>query len=258
MKKTHQPDVWEALVGGKRLGEGVQLQIVSGPKAEIVAVLEGARRLIWFAEPPENFLSEVGHVPLPPYIRTTLKDLERYQTVYSKEPGSVAAPTAGLHFTKELISSLQSQGFHFASVVLHISLDTFTPVKEENPHEHKMHSEWCSLPRETAEIINQTRKRGGRVIAVGTTVVRTLETAAQLATPEEIVTPFEGYTELFILPGFMFRAVDSMITNFHLPRSTLLMLVSAFAGRELISRAYEVAKRERYRFYSFGDAMLIL
>lgn len=258
LRRTNAVDVWEALLKGKGLREGVRLQIELGPLAEIVGVLEGARRLVWFAEPIEGFLAEAGYVPLPPYIHNQLIVPERYQTVYAKEPGSVAAPTAGLHFTETLMKSLQEQNILFASVILHIGLDTFAPVKEENPKDHKMHSEWCVLPKETADIINQARKKGGRIIAVGTTSARVLETAAQLAPPDDTVVPYEGITELFILPGFEFRTIDGMITNFHLPKSTLLMLVSAFAGREVTLCAYEIAKKEGYRFYSFGDAMLII
>jgi S-adenosylmethionine:tRNA ribosyltransferase-isomerase len=258
LRKANEANVWETLLRGKGLREGVRLKIELGPLAEIVAVLEGARRLVLFEEPIEGFLAEAGYIPLPPYIHNQSIDPERYQTIYAKELGSVAAPTAGLHFTEGLMKSLQEQNILFASVTLHIGLDTFAPVKEEDPKEHKMHSEWCQLPKETADLINQARKKGGRIIAVGTTSVRVLETAAQLAPPGEIVGPYEGITELFILPGFKFRVVDGMITNFHLPKSTLLMLVSAFAGREVILSAYETAKKEGYRFYSFGDAMLIL
>ncbi len=251
-------EVWEALVGGKGLKAGRRLQIEGGPEAEIIEVLDGPRRLLRFAQPIETHLERIGHVPLPPYIHTPLSDPQRYQTVFARHPGSVAAPTAGLHFTPALIERLQAQGIGFAKVTLHVGLDTFAPVTEEQPQEHKIHSEWCQVSQQAAEIINQARRRGGRIIAVGTTSVRTLESAARLAEPGEAVKPFEGPTDLFILPGYQFRVVDAMITNFHLPRSTLLMLVSAFAGREQILSAYEIAKRHGYRFYSFGDAMLIL
>jgi S-adenosylmethionine:tRNA ribosyltransferase-isomerase len=227
-------------------------------QAEITAVLDGPRRLVRFTEPIEPYLATIGHVPLPPYIHTPLADPERYQTVYARQDGSAAAPTAGLHFTPELIQRLQRQGVAFTRINLHVGLDTFAPVTEVDPGQHAIHTEWCQMTSEAAKAINQARRAGGRVIAVGTTSVRTLETAARYAAAGEIVGAFEGATDLFILPGHTFRAVDAMITNFHLPRSTLIMLVSAFAGRERILEVYETAKREGYRFYSFGDAMLIL
>jgi S-adenosylmethionine:tRNA ribosyltransferase-isomerase len=255
---------WEALVGGKGLRVGKLVEVEEGPEAEILEILDGSERLIKFSEPIEPYFSRVGNVPLPPYIHEKLKDPERYQTVYAKEPGSAAAPTAGLHFTPRLLEELQAKGLKIAYVTLHVGLDTFAPVNEENPAEHKIHSEWCELSQETAELINQTKKSGGRVIAVGTTSVRTLESAANVkrdgreASPNGDIPPYEGPTSLFILPGYQFKLVDVMITNFHLPRSTLLMLVSAFAGREKILETYEIAIQEGYRFYSFGDAMLIL
>ncbi len=253
------PGVWQAMVRGRGLRPGVRLQVEGGPQAEIVAQLDGPLRRIRFAEPlDEARLDHVGQVPLPPYIHRPLADPERYQTVYAREPGSAAAPTAGLHFTPRLIRTLQNQGIAFAEVTLHVGLDTFAPVKEDDPREHKIHTEWCRLSPETAERINATRAAGGRIVAVGTTTVRTLETAARHAPPGQVVAPFEGDTDLFILPGFTFRVVDALITNFHLPRSTLLMLVSAFAGRETILQAYKIAKQQGYRFFSFGDAMLIL
>ncbi len=257
---------WEALVGGKGLRVASKVKIEEGPEAEILEILNGAERLVRFAEPIEPYFPRVGHVPLPPYIHEKLDDPERYQTVYAREPGSAAAPTAGLHFTPRLLDELQAQGVRLGWVTLHVGLDTFAPVTEDDPAEHKIHTEWCELPPETADLINQTRARGGRVIAVGTTSVRTLESAASLNTEHRplntehcsLLTAFTGPTSLYILPGYQFKVVDAMITNFHLPKSTLLMLVSAFAGRETILHAYEVAKREGYRFYSFGDAMLIL
>jgi S-adenosylmethionine:tRNA ribosyltransferase-isomerase len=249
---------WEALVGGKGLLAGRRMEIEGGPSAFVLAVMEGARRLVRFSEPVEPFLERIGHTPLPPYIHTPLKDPERYQTIYATQPGSAAAPTAGLHFTTDLMEKLRAFGIGFAHLTLHVGLDTFAQVNEEDPREHKIHTEWCEINKETARTINEAYKRGGRIVAVGTTSVRTLETAAHLAREGERVGAFSGPTHLFILPGYQFRAVDAMITNFHLPRSTLLMLVSAFAGRERILAAYEIAKREGYRFYSFGDAMLIL
>jgi len=244
---------WECLVGGKGLSAGKRVRVENGPDAEILTVLEGSRRLIKFSEPIEPFFPKAGHVPLPPYIHTTLSDPERYQTVYAREPGSAAAPTAGLHFTPRLLDELNAKGVKVAYVTLHVGLDTFAPVNEERPEDHKIHTEWCELGQDTANKINDTRKGGGRIVAVGTTSVRTLE-SWKGGMP---IQPFTGPTDLFILPGYKFNLVDMMVTNFHLPKSTLLMLVSAFAGRELILKTYEIAIKEGYRFYSFGDAMLI-
>ncbi|HNC08836.1 MAG TPA: tRNA preQ1(34) S-adenosylmethionine ribosyltransferase-isomerase QueA [Anaerolineales bacterium] len=263
--RKRDPLTWEALVGGKGLRVGTSVQVENGPKAQIVEFLEGSERLIQFSEPIEPYFSQVGNVPLPPYIHEKLNDPERYQTVFSKEPGSAAAPTAGLHFTPELLEELRQNGVKVAYVTLHVGLDTFAPVNEDDPEEHKIHSEWCHLPQETADLINETKRNGGRVVAVGTTSVRTLESAGQSAifdtrnsNTEYRVSSFTGPTTLFILPGYSFKVVDVMITNFHLPKSTLIMLVSAFAGREKILETYELAVREGYRFFSFGDAMLIL
>jgi S-adenosylmethionine:tRNA ribosyltransferase-isomerase len=197
----------------------------------------------------------VGHVPLPPYIHASLEDPERYQTVYASQPGSAAAPTAGLHFTPGLLEELQRKGVNIAWVTLHVGLDTFAPVTEADPAEHKIHTEWYELPEETAGLINRTKGQGRRVIAVGTTTVRTLESAQIGPTG---VLAYMGATSIFILPGYQFNLVDAILTNFHLPKSTLIMLVSAFAGRERILSAYETAIRRGYRFYSFGDAMLII
>ncbi|HET9911914.1 MAG TPA: tRNA preQ1(34) S-adenosylmethionine ribosyltransferase-isomerase QueA [Anaerolineales bacterium] len=248
---------WEALVGGKGLRVGKLAQIENGPAAEIIAILNGSERLVKFSEPIEPYFSRVGNMPLPPYIHEKLNDPERYQTVYARDPGSAAAPTAGLHFTPRLLEELQSKGVKIAYVTLHVGLDTFAPVTEDNPEEHVIHTEWCELPQETADLIDQTKRTGGRVIAVGTTSVRTLESAA-VGRDTRSVLPYMGPTSLFILPGYQFKIVDAMITNFHLPKSTLLMLVSAFAGREKILNTYKTAIQEGYRFYSFGDAMLIL
>jgi len=249
---------WEALVGGKRVRTGTELKLEDGPEAEVTAELDGSRRIITFAEPVESYLGQAGQMPLPPYIHERLTDPERYQTVYARDAGSAAAPTAGLHFTPELMTFLEAREVQFARVTLHVGLDTFAPVTEDDPLEHKIHTEWCELTSETADLINQTKSRGGRIIAVGTTSVRTLESAASFAATGAAVGAFTGPTNLFILPGYSFKAVDAMITNFHLPKSTLLMLVSAFAGQERILAAYTEAIRQNYRFYSFGDAMLIL
>jgi S-adenosylmethionine:tRNA ribosyltransferase-isomerase len=249
---------WEALVGGKGLTTGRRLRLEDGPEAEISALLDGPRRTVHFVEPVEAYLEAKGHTPLPPYIHTPLTNPERYQTVYARQPGSAAAPTAGLHFTPQLIARLEQQGIKFAWIVLHVGLDTFAPVTEDFPETHKIHTEWCHVPPEAAQAINQAHHLGGRVIAVGTTSVRTLESAARRATGIEVVGEYSGNTDLFILPGYHFRVVDAMITNFHLPRSTLIMLVSAFAGRERVLEAYRYAIQENFRFYSFGDAMLIV
>ena len=249
---------WEVMVGGKGLKVGRQLRVDGGPAAEVIAELGGPKRLLAFTEPIEPHLPEAGHVPLPPYIKAWLADPERYQTVYAHESGSAAAPTAGLHFTPRLLAQLQSTGINLTYVTLHVGLDTFAPVMEENPAEHEIHTEYCRVTADTARLINRTRQERGRIIAVGTTSVRTLESAAKSAGKGDAVSAFEGPTDLFILPGFDFRVVDGMITNFHLPRSSLIMLVSAFYEQDRILSAYETAKQLRYRFYSFGDAMLIL
>jgi S-adenosylmethionine:tRNA ribosyltransferase-isomerase len=210
--------------------------------------------VIHFDRPLEAFLPNIGYVPLPPYIHTRLEDPERYQTVYAETSGSAAAPTAGLHFTPQLIENLNASGVQIAKVTLHVGLDTFAPVNEEDPVAHEIHSEWCRITQETVDKIKRAKENGGRVIAVGTTSVRTLESAVK----DGKLKAFEGPTSLFILPGYQFQITEGMITNFHLPRSTLIMMVSAFAGRERILNAYEAAKKADYRFYSFGDAMLIL
>jgi S-adenosylmethionine:tRNA ribosyltransferase-isomerase len=253
---------WDALVRGKGIGPGTVLEFGSedqGITGRVLAVLEHGGRLIEFSEPVEPHLPALGAMPLPPYIHTELQDRERYQTVYSTTPGSAAAPTAGLHFTPELIERLRAQGIGWATVTLHVGLDTFRPVQVEDVTRHQMHSEYFELGAAAADTINQARAAGNRVIAVGTTAVRVLETAGRCA--EEAGTPLQpaiGDTSIFIYPPYSFRVVDALITNFHLPRSTLLMLVSALAGRDRIREAYEEAIRERYRFFSFGDAMLII
>lgn len=264
-----EPRTWEVLVSpGRRVREGTLLGFGNpdaGPyiEADVVARTELGGRLLRFSQPPRPMLDALGQMPLPPYIHETLSDPGRYQTVYARTDGSAAAPTAGLHFTESLIQRLKGRGIGFATVVLHVGLDTFRPVHEENIDEHPMHSEWYQLPQVTAEAINRTRANGGRVIAVGTTSVRVLETVAQKegVLPGDNggqIGPSEGWSELFIRPGYRFGLVDAMLTNFHLPRTTLLMLVAAFAGHDQMHRAYDEAIRERYRFYSFGDAMLIL
>lgn len=250
-------DTWEAMVGGKGIRPGIIIQIENGPAVSIEEDLGGSLRKVRFQEPIEAMLDQIGNVPLPPYIHEQLDKPERYQTVYARESGSAAAPTAGLHFTPALMVSVQQKGIRIAEVTLHIGLDTFAPVHEEDPRDHKIHQEWCRLSGETADLINQTREEGGRVIAVGTTSVRTLESAARQSDLTVGIVPYEGKTDLFILPGFQFQVVDCMVTNFHLPESTLVMMVSAFAGREKILELYQTAMQEGYRFYSFGDAMLL-
>ena len=257
--KREKEGVWECLVGGKGLISGKQIHLVNGITAEVIDVLTGPKRLIKFSKPLSRYLSKIGQVPLPPYIQTQLENPDRYQTVYAEEPGSVAAPTAGLHFTTRLLNKIRDQGINVTSVTLHIGLDTFTPVKEENPFDHAIHTEWCHVSPETAEAVNQTKRNGGRVIAIGTTSVRALESVADSKRPGKIeVGGYSGFTSLYILPGYEFRVVDAMVTNFHLPRSSLILLVSAFIGRERLFAAYECAKKLRYRFYSFVDEMVIL
>ena len=252
-------NVWECLVRpGKKLREGAKLSFGDGAlTAEVTAVLEGGNRLIRFTYEGIflELLERLGKMPLPPYIKEELQDAERYQTVYSREVGSAAAPTAGLHFTKDLLDSIEKMGVKICYVTLHVGLGTFRPVKAEEITDHAMHSEYCVISAETAETINQTKRDGGRVICVGTTSCRTIESWAE---EDGTLRESAGWTNIFIYPGYRFKVLDGLITNFHLPESTLIMLVSAFAGREPILAAYEEAVRERYRFFSFGDAMLIV
>jgi S-adenosylmethionine:tRNA ribosyltransferase-isomerase len=249
---------WEILVGGKRINQGKKLAFENQVEGEIIADLEGSKRIIQFNHPVDPYLLKMGQMPLPPYIHVPLNDPERYQTVYAEVNGSAAAPTAGLHFTKELMKELKNYGVIFANVLLHVGLDTFAPVTEDEVEEHQIHTEWCRITAEEAEKINLAKREKRRVIAVGTTSVRTLESAAALSNGIAQIKPFTGATSLFIYPGYQSKIVDGMITNFHLPKSTLLMLVSAFTGLEQIKRCYTEAIHEKYRFYSFGDAMLIL
>ena len=257
--KRVDADCWECLVRpGKRLREGAMIRFGDGMlKARIDKVLPDGNRIVRFFYEGifEEVLDRLGEMPLPPYITHKLKDRDRYQTVYAKYDGSAAAPTAGLHFTPELLSAAEARGINIGYVTLHVGLGTFRPVQVENVREHQMHSEWYQVPQETAELIRRTRENGRRVICVGTTSCRTIESAAG---EDGIVRPGSGDTSIFIYPGYRFKAMDGLITNFHLPQSTLLMLVSAFAGRDRILSAYREAVREKYRFFSFGDAMLIL
>lgn len=257
--KRRENDVWETLVKpGKKARPGTKLVFGDGSlRAEVMDVVEEGNRLIRFSYEGifEEALDRLGEMPLPPYITHKLQDKTRYQTVYAKYDGSAAAPTAGLHFTKELLAEIEDMGVKIAYVTLHVGLGTFRPVKEENILEHHMHSEHYQVTQETADVINQTKEQGGRVICVGTTSCRTVESAAD---ENGNVQAGCGDTEIFIYPGYRFKVLDCLITNFHLPESTLVMLVSALAGRENVLSAYEKAIEEKYRFFSFGDAMLVI
>ncbi len=254
-------DMWEALAGpGKRAKVGTHFTFGEGIlKCEVTEVLENGNRIIRFNYAKDdnffNILDKVGQMPLPHYITEELKDKERYQTVYSKELGSAAAPTAGLHFTNEILQELKDKGVNIGYVTLHVGLGTFRPVKADKIEDHKMHTEHYYLPKETAQLINDTKKAGGRVIAVGTTSCRTLESVASFYGE---IKEDDGNTDIFIYPGYKFKCIDGLITNFHLPESTLIMLVSAFYGYEKTLSAYKTAVEEKYRFFSFGDCMMIL
>ena len=257
------PRVWQCLGRpGRRLRPGTRIALDHGLTAQVLDMGENGLRRVELSD--ESLVERAGQVALPPYIHTPLDDPERYQTVYAghgeDKKGSVAAPTAGLHFTHELMQRLEAMGVELAFVTLHVGLDTFRPVKEEDPREHQLHTEFWEFPPEAAKAVNRARREGRRIVAVGTTSVRVLEQAALLAEAQGCggIRPGGGWADLFILPGHRFRLVEALVTNFHLPRSTLLMLVSAFAGRERVLAAYREAVRERYRFYSFGDGMLIL
>lgn len=256
--KRQENDIWEALVKpGKKAKIGTKILFGSGIlTGEIVKIVEEGNRLVKFQYEGifEEILDQLGQMPLPPYITHQLKDKNRYQTVYAKYEGSAAAPTAGLHFTKELLEQITKKGIVIANVTLHVGLGTFRPVKEENILEHHMHSEFYQIEEGEADKINQAKKNGGRIICVGTTSCRTVESAAD---DSGFVKAGSGDTEIFIYPGYCFKILDALITNFHLPESTLIMLVSALAGRENTLNAYEIAVKERYRFFSFGDAMFI-
>ncbi|HEX2938714.1 MAG TPA: tRNA preQ1(34) S-adenosylmethionine ribosyltransferase-isomerase QueA [Ruminiclostridium sp.] len=251
-------DTWEVLLKPGRIAKPGAKFVFGGGllKAEVIEIIEGGNRIVKFSYNGNFFelLEKIGEMPLPHYITHELKDKERYQTVYSKNPGSAAAPTAGLHFTPELLERIKAKGVNIGYVTLHVGVGTFRPVKTDNIEDHTMHFEHYELPQKTADLINETKKNGGRVIAVGTTSCRTLETVAH---QEGGIKAADGWTGIFIYPGYEFKAIDALITNFHLPESTLIMLVSAFAGRENVLAAYEEAIKEKYRFYSFGDAMFI-
>jgi S-adenosylmethionine:tRNA ribosyltransferase-isomerase len=251
-----ETDTWEALVKpAKRLQPGSVVEINPGIRAEIIANRDDGIRVVHF--PDESRLMAAGEMPLPPYIHEPLKDPERYQTVYSHTPGSAAAPTAGLHFTPALLNDIKSRGIRCVFTTLHVGLDTFRPVTAEDPRHHTIHREYGIVDKETADTVSSAKKEGRRVICVGTTSVRLTEQAASVSQNQPL-DAFDGWADLFILPGHRFRIADAMVTNFHLPRSSLLMLVSAFAGKAAIDAAYREAIARRYRFYSFGDAMLIL
>ena len=257
--KRHENDIWECLVKpGKKAKPGAKITFGDGIlKGEIIDIVDEGNRLIQFHYDGifEEILDQLGEMPLPPYITHKLKDKNRYQTVYAKNDGSAAAPTAGLHFTKELLEQVKAEGVKIAHVTLHVGLGTFRPVKVDDVEQHHMHSEFYMVEEEQAKLINDTKKAGGRVISVGTTSCRTLESATG---EDGILLAGSGWTEIFIYPGYRFKMIDGLITNFHLPESTLMMLVSALAGKENIMAAYEEAVRQKYRFFSFGDAMLIL
>lgn len=256
--KRKKDDIWECLVKpGKKARPGAKITFGNGIlTGEILDIVEEGNRLIQFHYEGifEEILDQLGEMPLPPYITHKLQDKNRYQTVYAKHDGSAAAPTAGLHFTEELLKKVQEKGVNIAHVTLHVGLGTFRPVKVDDVEQHHMHSEFYIVEEDQAELINQTKKQGGRVIAVGTTSCRTLESAAD---ENGVIQAGNGWTEIFIYPGYCFKMIDGLITNFHLPESTLMMLVSALAGKERIMAAYEEAVKERYRFFSFGDAMFI-
>ncbi len=252
-------DIWESIVRpGNKLKPGTEVIFGDGIlKAKILDVMDGGTRKVEFSYEGifNEILDQIGLMPLPPYIHESLKEKNRYQTVYAKYEGSAAAPTAGLHFTPELLKKIEEKGVKIANVTLHVGIGTFRPVKEENIEEHKMHTEHFYIKQEDVEKINETKKSGGRVIAVGTTSCRVLETIADEKTG--LVAPIESDTGIYIYPGYKFKCIDGLITNFHLPKSTLLMLVSAFANREYILKAYKHAVDEKYRFFSFGDAMFL-
>jgi len=256
--KRRENDIWESLVKpGKKLRPGARVIFGDGRlKAEILEIAEEGNRLVKFYYEGifEEILDSLGEMPLPPYITHKLEDKEMYQTVYAKFDGSAAAPTAGLHFTNELLEKIRQKGIRIASVTLHVGLGTFRPVKVEDVNNHHMHTEWYEVNNEAADIINETKKNGGRVICVGTTSCRTIESVAD---ENGLMSAKTGETDIFIYPGYKFKVMDGLITNFHLPESTLVMLVSAFAGKERILSAYETAVKERYRFFSFGDAMIL-
>jgi S-adenosylmethionine:tRNA ribosyltransferase-isomerase len=274
LRKLNDTD-WEALVGGRRVGQVVlDLARSASLTATVIEKRDGPQSIVRFSQPVEPYLDQIGETPLPPYIHEKLQDKARYQTVYARVAGSAAAPTAGLHFTPHLLDGLRARGVNVAFVTLHVGLDTFKPIEADTVEQHAIHTEWCELPATTAHAIHQTKAQSRRVVAVGTTSMRVLESwgkqlaignwTSSLSDPLPIansqlpISGWSGFTNIFITPGFIFSVADALITNYHLPRSTLLALVGAFMGMDLMKRAYAEAIRERYRFYSFGDAMLIV
>lgn len=270
--KRKEKDIWETLVKpGKKAKPGTRILFGGGLLiGEVLEIVEDGNRLIQFTYEGifEEILDQLGQMPLPPYITHTLLDKNRYQTVYAKQEGSAAAPTAGLHFTPELLEIIKNKGISIAEVTLHVGLGTFRPVKTDQVQEHHMHSEFYQIDKTAAKLINETKQKGGRIICVGTTSCRTIESAARVLEAKrqqesffvpkgDVVQAGSGWTDIFIYPGYQFQVLDALITNFHLPESTLVMLVSALAGREQVMHAYEIAVKEKYRFFSFGDAMFI-
>ena len=249
---------WEVIIGGNGMRANKRFMFDNGITGVVKEEKKGSERIVAFDTPIDSHLESMGHIPLPPYIHTALDNPERYQTVFAKELGSAAAPTAGLHFTSELLDRLRLSGVKIATVTLHVGLDTFLPVTEEFPIDHRIHQEWCHVPEETVNLINEARQVGNRVFAVGTTSIRTLESAASKSGRVKVMNTYSGNTSLYILPGYRFKVIDAVITNFHLPKSTLIMLISSLTGREKLLAVYNLAIRNHYRFYSFGDAMMII
>lgn len=259
--RKHSTDTWECLLKASgHIHQGDEILFDDSLHGTVVEILTDGRKLVKFSssEQIENRIEKIGIIPLPPYIHHPLKDPERYQTIYAKFKGAVASPTAGLHFTEDLLKDITNQGIQIESVTLHISLDTFKPIKVETIQDHKLYSEYCIIKPEAAASITRAKREGRRIVSVGTTTTRVLESVSEVTSDGLVVHPFDGWADIFITPGYKFKAVDKLITNFHLPRSTLILLVGAFAGLDLIKKSYQIAIQEKYRFYSFGDAMLIL
>lgn len=259
--KKHSTDIWECLLKTSgHIQSGTQILFDDNLEGTVVELLEDGRKIIKFSssEQIENQIEKIGVIPLPPYIHHPLKDPERYQTIYANYKGAVASPTAGLHFTNDLFSEITSLGIQIENVTLHISLDTFKPIKAELVEDHKLYSEYCTITPETAASITKAKREGRRIISIGTTTTRVLESVSEVTPDGIVIHPFNGWADIFITPGYKFKTVDALITNFHLPRSSLILLVGAFTGLDFIKKSYQAAIQEKYRFYSFGDAMLIL
>jgi len=258
--KKYSPDTWECLLKcSGHVDHQTEILFDESLHGIVIDTLSDGRKVIKFSSTDqiENSIEKIGIIPLPPYIHHPLRDPERYQTIYAKYKGAVASPTAGLHFTEDLLSEISGKGIQIENVTLHISLDTFKPIKADSIQGHKLFSEYCSIKPETAARITQAKKEGRRVIAVGTTTTRVLESVSDITKDGVVVHPFDGWADIFITPGYSFKVIDGLITNFHLPRSTLILLVGAFAGLDLIKKSYQIAIDQKYRFYSFGDAMFI-